>query len=141
MRHWMVWCGMILMLVTLVMGGRPFVHAGDVPLASPTSSAAAPAATAPTIVAPGPHPGQPSAKIVFTNVGDAGQVEFTHFGHGNAACADCHEGVAPLFPQSRTQEGYKMADMYAGKTCGACHDGKKAFAAMGDCTKCHQPGN
>ena len=40
-----------------------------------------------------------------------------------------------------------MADMYAGKSCGACHNGKEmavgkdkkvVFASKGACTKCHK---
>jgi c(7)-type cytochrome triheme protein len=30
-----------------------------------------------------------------------------------------------------------MADMYQGKSCGACHDGKKAFPSMA-CAQCHK---
>jgi c(7)-type cytochrome triheme protein len=30
-----------------------------------------------------------------------------------------------------------MKQMEKGKSCGACHDGKKAFSVKGDCAKCH----
>jgi c(7)-type cytochrome triheme protein len=30
-----------------------------------------------------------------------------------------------------------MKQMEKGKSCGACHDGKRAFA-LDDCTKCHK---
>jgi c(7)-type cytochrome triheme protein len=30
-----------------------------------------------------------------------------------------------------------MGEMEKGKSCGACHNGKDAFAATGDCGKCH----
>jgi c(7)-type cytochrome triheme protein len=30
-----------------------------------------------------------------------------------------------------------MKDMEAGKSCGACHNGTKAFAVK-DCAKCHK---
>jgi c(7)-type cytochrome triheme protein len=34
----------------------------------------------------------------------------------------------------------KMADMDAGKYCGVCHTGEKAFSTkdQGNCLKCHQ---
>jgi c(7)-type cytochrome triheme protein len=32
----------------------------------------------------------------------------------------------------------KMADIYAGKMCGECHNGKRAFKPAGNCAKCHK---
>jgi c(7)-type cytochrome triheme protein len=34
----------------------------------------------------------------------------------------------------------KMADMNAGKNCGTCHNGEKAFKSseMANCKKCHK---
>ncbi len=72
-------------------------------------------------------------------------VKFPHKQHGQKfACKDCHGGDKPLFPQKFGGEGIKMADIYAGKHCGACHDGKdhgankKVFAAKTACMKCHK---
>src|SRR6185369_12566628 len=31
-----------------------------------------------------------------------------------------------------------MRDMEKGSSCGVCHNGKEAFAASGDCNKCHR---
>jgi c(7)-type cytochrome triheme protein len=31
-----------------------------------------------------------------------------------------------------------MAEMEKGKSCGACHDGKTAFATTANCAKCHK---
>jgi c(7)-type cytochrome triheme protein len=31
-----------------------------------------------------------------------------------------------------------MSDMDKGVSCGACHNGKEAFASSGDCAKCHK---
>ncbi|RCK80750.1 MAG: cytochrome c family protein [Candidatus Ozemobacter sibiricus] len=117
MRQFLYGCGVALMMGLLVVAGTNLATAED----APTSDS----------------PAKAPAEFLFTKVGDAGQVKFKHEGHGKAACSDCHEGAAPLFPQVRAKEPYKMADIYAGKYCGACHDGKKAFAAKGDCTKCH----
>ena len=84
-------------------------------------------------------------KIVFENVGKMGQVEFNHKFHGEKNdCKACHEGDKPLFQKKISKVGYKMADIYAGKNCGFCHDGKKVvgtatvFEAKKSCTKCHK---
>ena len=76
-----------------------------------------------------------------------GAVKFPHKVHGDLlGCAACHEGKEPLFVQ-KLAGGFKMADMYAGKTCGICHNGKETavgkekkavFAAKGACIKCHK---
>ncbi|HAZ07446.1 MAG TPA: hypothetical protein DCZ01_02735 [Elusimicrobia bacterium] len=78
-----------------------------------------------------------------------GAVKFPHKAHADkVGCAACHEGKEPLFVQKLTG-GFKMADMYAGKTCGSCHNGKETtvgkdkkivFAAKGACIKCHKKG-
>ncbi|MCM2304559.1 MAG: hypothetical protein NDJ72_07635 [Elusimicrobia bacterium] len=74
-----------------------------------------------------------------------GNVKFPHKAHADmlGKCDDCHGGDKPLFAKQKT-EGMKMKDMYEGKGCGACHDGKKKqgdkviFAAKGGCMKCHK---
>lgn len=73
-----------------------------------------------------------------------GAVKFPHKVHADTAgnCDTCHGGKEPLFLQEKTE--LKMADMYAGKSCGFCHDGKKKqgdkviFAAKTSCVKCHK---
>jgi c(7)-type cytochrome triheme protein len=73
-----------------------------------------------------------------------GTVTFPHKKHVEmfSNCDTCHGGKEPLFAQKKT-EGLKMADLYAGKECGFCHDGKKKqgdkviFAAK-NCMKCHK---
>lgn len=74
-----------------------------------------------------------------------GNVAFPHKKHAEmvGSCDVCHGGKEPIFPQKKT-EGMKMADMYAGKDCGFCHDGKKKqgdkviFEAKKSCMKCHK---
>lgn len=74
-----------------------------------------------------------------------GPVKFPHKVHAETlgSCDACHGGKEPLFAQKKSEE-LKMADMYAGKTCGGCHDGKKKqgdkviFASKGACVKCHK---
>lgn len=78
--------------------------------------------------------------LEFTKTNKMAPVKFMHKVHSDKlkGCKDCHEGEKPLFKQKRREEVYKMADMYKGESCGACHDGKKAFAAKTGCMKCHK---
>jgi c(7)-type cytochrome triheme protein len=84
--------------------------------------------------------------LKFEKTSKMAPVKFPHKQHGQKfACKECHGGDKPLFPQKFSdEEGMKMADMYAGKNCGACHDGKdhgdnkKVFAAKTSCMKCHK---
>jgi c(7)-type cytochrome triheme protein len=66
-------------------------------------------------------------------------VTFDHGKHlaGGAKCADCHP---KLFAMKKGSAKLAMDDMAEGKTCGACHNGKRAFATMdGDrCLTCHK---
>lgn len=77
-----------------------------------------------------------------------GAVKFPHKKHAEmlGGCAECHEGKEPLFGQ-KTVGGLKMADMKAGKSCGACHNGKErevgkekkvVFSSSAKCTNCHK---
>lgn len=65
-----------------------------------------------------------------------GKVVFDGKVHADAGlkCADCHS-KPKLFTMKKSE--LKMADMKAGKSCGACHDGKKAFS-VSECAKCHK---
>ena len=68
----------------------------------------------------------------------AGKVVFNHADHINRKglthnCAACHDAIFDL----KKKKHFSMADMEKGKSCGACHDGKKAFS-IGDCAHCHQ---
>jgi len=72
--------------------------------------------------------------------GGAGKVVFdgkTHADKG-AKCADCHQ--SGLFKMKKGSEKFTMKDMEAGKNCGACHNGTKAFGVKdaADCAKCHK---
>jgi c(7)-type cytochrome triheme protein len=78
-------------------------------------------------------------KDITYSTKDAGTVIFSHSRHlatksarGTPAfsCAVCHEG-------NKTKKRYTMDDMYNGKSCGSCHNGKRAFDAH-ECSKCHQ---
>ncbi len=71
--------------------------------------------------------------------GSPGPVTFEHAKHlaRGAQCADCHPR---LFKMQKGGITLTMDEMGAGKFCGACHNGQKAFAAMdGDqCLTCHK---
>jgi c(7)-type cytochrome triheme protein len=68
-----------------------------------------------------------------------GPVTFAHATHlaKGATCADCHP---KLFKMQKGGATLSMDGMGEGKTCGACHNGQKAFGVMdGDrCTSCHK---
>ncbi|MBI4537727.1 MAG: cytochrome c3 family protein [candidate division NC10 bacterium] len=70
--------------------------------------------------------------------GSPGKVTFDHALHlaRGATCASCHPTV---FAMKKGSAKLTMDDMGEGQTCGACHDGQKAFGVMdGDkCTACH----
>lgn len=65
-----------------------------------------------------------------------GKVMFDGKAHADKGlkCADCHS-KPKLFEMKKLP--LKMDDMKAGTSCGACHDGKKAFN-VSECTKCHK---
>src|SRR5574340_697639 len=72
---------------------------------------------------------------------EAGKVLFSHRGHLKQKglkdnCKSCHKTIYDL----RKKAVYTMADMEKGKSCGACHNGKKAFG-VADCAKCHVVGD
>lgn len=60
---------------------------------------------------------------------------FSHEFHTQAyKCSDCH---TKYYPYGGAKHGVTMKQMEQGKSCGVCHNGKTAFAASGDCNKCH----
>lgn len=78
----------------------------------------------------------PSGKtIVFTS--PMGKVVFSGKIHADAGkkCADCHPKI---FKMKKGADKITMKDIYAGKFCGTCHNGKIAFKAKTNCMKCHK---
>ena len=57
-----------------------------------------------------------------------------HAGKG-LKCNECH---SKIFKMKKGSTQMKMADINAGKYCGECHNGKKAFAPAKNCAKCHK---
>jgi c(7)-type cytochrome triheme protein len=64
-----------------------------------------------------------------------GKVIFSGDAHKKAgACNVCHPAI---FKMKKGSDTMTMKDMEAGKFCGTCHNGTKAFAIK-DCAKCHK---
>jgi c(7)-type cytochrome triheme protein len=61
-------------------------------------------------------------------------VQFLHKKHGSFACNECHP---KSFAMKKGGSKMTMAVMYQRKSCGLCHNGKKAFQVT-QCAKCHQ---
>ncbi len=74
-------------------------------------------------------------KNVDFKVKGAGPAKFDHDLHlGMYSCNACH---TKIFKAGRNNKVVTMLEMEDGKSCGACHDGKKAFSVREDCVKCH----
>ncbi len=70
--------------------------------------------------------------------GSAGKVVFDGKAHADkgAKCTDCHTKIY----QMKKGPSVTMAEINAGKSCGTCHNGEKAFKTndQADCNKCHK---
>lgn len=80
----------------------------------------------------------PPGKSVVYEGGGAGKVFFNgkdHRGKGNA-CSDCHPDIFLMKKPNKIT----MADIYAKKFCGACHNGTVSFDAKKteNCDRCHK---
>ena len=65
-------------------------------------------------------------------------VMFSHDSHvsaGKLQCTDCH---ASLYGTKGKHKKTTMAQMKQGKSCCACHNGKKAFDVKRNCKSCHK---
>ncbi len=78
----------------------------------------------------------PAGKTVEYAGGGAGKVVFDGKTHAGSKCNDCHTKIFPM----KKGGVYTMADMNAGKNCGECHNGTKAFKTSdaAECAKCHK---
>ena len=75
----------------------------------------------------------PSPREVVFKVKETGPTTFSHSKHVEMySCSICHTRLYSLGPNKRTS----MAAMQKGKSCGACHNAKDAFA-ISQCEKCH----
>lgn len=81
------------------------------------------------------HKGLKPKEITF-NLKGVTPATFSHSFHTQAySCKECH---TKIFPYKTVVGKATMDDMAKGKSCGTCHNGKKAFASSGDCEKCHK---
>ena len=73
-------------------------------------------------------------KDVIFQVKATGPTRFSHNVHlpATPTCGTCHPALFPTGPTKPVT----MAEMGKGKSCGACHNGKKAFS-LDKCTTCH----
>ena len=72
-----------------------------------------------------------------------GQVTFNHSTHvgmqAKPDCTVCHpKAFRILKADAGTRPAITHAAMEKGAYCGACHEGKKAFALQADCANCHK---
>ncbi len=90
------------------------------------------AAKASTVAGPPPIP-------FPAGPGSPGPVTFRHATHlaRGATCAGCHPA---LFKRQKGGVTLRMDAMAEGQACGACHDGRRAFAVMdgNKCLTCHK---
>ncbi|MEN8256933.1 MAG: cytochrome c3 family protein [Thermodesulfobacteriota bacterium] len=81
----------------------------------------------------------PEAPIIFVKPVKA--VDFSHKVHTMGAgleCDSCHDDIFEMEAGVAEQnDDFTMESLYAGKYCGACHDGDMAFASNKRCTFCH----
>ncbi len=59
---------------------------------------------------------------------------FSAIGCTAPSCNMCHPKI---FVKKNNSNHVIMKAMERGKSCGACHNGRKAFSVNGDCTNCH----
>lgn len=80
-------------------------------------------------------------KDVTITIPNFGKVVFGHNDHFKQEgikdnCKTCHNAIFNL----RAKQRFTMADMEKGKSCGACHNEKRAFG-LKECASCHKAGN
>jgi c(7)-type cytochrome triheme protein len=77
--------------------------------------------------------------IVYTK--PVKSVIFSHKVHveeRGLSCDMCHSGLfEPAALKAQEKSDFNMDSLYKGKYCGACHDGKMAFASNTQCARCH----
>lgn len=82
----------------------------------------------------------PKDKQLVFDQARMGVVTFDGTLHNNAAqkgCRECHN--PQVFPQMKKGSvAITMKKIYAGEQCGICHNGERAFAAKGNCGRCHK---
>ena len=84
----------------------------------------------------------PPGKIVSWEGGGAGRVVFEGSLHKDKGfkCRDCHTKIFANMKPDAPPTKLSMKDMNDDKSCGTCHNGKKAFSVKdkANCLKCHK---
>jgi c(7)-type cytochrome triheme protein len=70
---------------------------------------------------------------VYIQTKAVGKVTFSHSVHGTR-CSECHPDI---FQKKSNSNHVSMKAMEKGRSCGACHNGKKAFSVTSNCVTCH----
>ncbi|MDF1578899.1 MAG: cytochrome c3 family protein [Desulfurivibrionaceae bacterium] len=82
------------------------------------------------------HAGMDMGGMVFEvkiRTEKVGTVTFDHTRHG----ADCNQCHPKIFKKKNNSNHATMKAMEKGRSCGACHNGKKAFTVAENCATCH----
>lgn len=83
------------------------------------------------------HAIQPGKTVTWDT--PMGKVVFDGKNHADAkvGCLDCH---SKIFKMKKGSTKFTMADINAGKFCGKCHNGTRAFASKDtdNCEICHK---
>ena len=84
----------------------------------------------------------PGDYVFAQSDGSPGKVTFSHDSHVDAkspSCVTCHPRTFRILEPGKALDGEPIvhARMEKGAACGACHDGKAAFALDG-CENCHK---
>ena len=80
----------------------------------------------------------PGKKTLEFDKSPMGTVTFDGTVHKEAGikCKECHN--SEVFPKMKQGTvAITMNDIYAGKLCGVCHNGDRAFDAKSNCARCH----
>ncbi len=81
----------------------------------------------------------PASKQLDFTKSSMGKVTFSGKIHADAGikCKECHNKDA--FPKMKQGTvTITMNEIYAGKLCGVCHNGQRAFDPKGNCNRCHK---
>jgi c(7)-type cytochrome triheme protein len=80
------------------------------------------------------HKGKPrDITYKIKTINDAVFSHSVHIAKTGGACRECHGKIIAGKDKSAT-----MDEMEKGKTCGACHNGKRAFSVSANCERCHK---
>lgn len=74
-------------------------------------------------------------EITLKNKG--GTVVFSHELHVAGLGQTCQACHPKLYVNVKQHKVVPMKAMRTGASCGACHNGTKAFSVKGNCAKCH----